>query len=82
LRYEWLSGLATRKQKMERLFFERKFKKIASSYIFDNKYSKNKSETEDSTNGSTGQREKAPAEPVCLITFTLFGFTPSSKNGL
>ena len=21
-----------------------------------------------STNGSTGQREKAPAEPVCLIT--------------
>ena len=29
---------------------------------------KNKAETEDSTNGSTGQREKAPAEPVCLIT--------------
>jgi hypothetical protein len=24
--------------------------------------------TEHSTNGSTGQREKAPAEPVCLIT--------------
>jgi len=24
--------------------------------------------TEYSTNGSTGQREKAPAEPVCLIT--------------
>jgi hypothetical protein len=24
--------------------------------------------TEYSTNGSTGQREKAPAEPMCLIT--------------
>jgi hypothetical protein len=29
-------------------------------------------ESEGSTNGSTGQREKAPAEPVCLITFTRF----------
>jgi hypothetical protein len=43
LRYEWLSGLATRKQKRERLFFERKFKEIASSYIYDNKYSKKQS---------------------------------------
>jgi len=28
----------------------------------------NSGKTEYSTNGSTGQREKAPAEPVCLIT--------------
>jgi hypothetical protein len=28
----------------------------------------NSENIEYSTNGSTGQREKAPAEPVCLIT--------------
>jgi len=33
---------------------------------------------EHSTNGSTGQREKAPAEPVCLITLNQ---AKGGKNG-
>jgi hypothetical protein len=43
LRYESLSGLATRMQKKERLFFKRKFKEIASSGIYDKQCSKKKS---------------------------------------
>jgi len=49
LRYEWLNGLATRKQKSERLFFERKFKEIASSCIYRNKYAKTKLKREHTT---------------------------------
>jgi hypothetical protein len=41
------------------------------TYAIYNSRQSNGENIEHPTNGSTGQREKAPAEPVCLITLNI-----------